>query len=62
MGVNSMPYNNNGKLWSGCEDAIIILLRPKNLSIRDISSGLFGRSRSSTASRIETLRRKKKVL
>lgn len=55
---------NLNHLWTRSEDDIIALLRndtPLNLSIRDISLGLFNRSKSSVAGRIMHLRYKKRV-
>lgn len=53
------------KFWLPCEDKILELLREDtdlNLSIRDISLGMFKRSRSSVGGRLLILRRNHKVL
>lgn len=56
---------NFNHLWSRSEDDIISILRNDNtlnLSITDISIGLFHRTKSSTASRIMRLKREKRCL
>ena len=52
-----MAPNKMFRPWSLNEDEIISFLRKDVYSIRDISKGLFNRSRSATAGRITLLRR-----
>lgn len=55
---------NLNHLWTSSEEDIIILLRndtPLNLSIRDISFGLFNRSKLSVAGRIMRLRQQHRI-
>jgi len=52
-----MAPNKMFRPWSPTEDKIISFLRKDVYSIKDISKGLFHRSRSATAGRISILRR-----
>jgi len=52
-----MGVNKCYRAWSKSEDDIISLLRKDIYSIRDISYGLFHRSRSATANRMLIIRR-----
>ena len=54
---------NLDHLWSRSEDDIVAHLRnTTELSIREISKGLFNRSKSSVAGRILILRRNRRII
>lgn len=47
----------NGQLWTEKEDRILILLRSDGFRLREISAGLFNRSKRSVSNRLRILQR-----